>query len=91
MRSSIWRLVEAQHAVATLALVDSLEEQAKLEAILERTKPNVPQKCAYLHYLLAAPFRYGCYPVESRFHRKGCPPGAFYGSEAPLAAPMENV
>ena len=87
----IWRLVEAQHAVATLALVDSLEEQAMLEAILERGKPDVPDECAHLHYLLAAPFRYGCYPSDSRFRRKGRTPGVFYGAEAALTAALENV
>lgn len=87
----IWRLVEAQHAVATLALVDSLEEQAALEAILERSKPDVPPECRHLHYLLATPFRYGCYPQDSRFRRKGHTPGVFYGAEAPLTAAMENV
>ena len=35
-----WRLVEAQHWVSTLPLVDTLEEQARLEQILEDTKPN---------------------------------------------------
>ncbi len=87
----IWRLVEAQHAVATLPLVDSLEEQAALEAILERSKPAVPGDCAHLHYLLATPFRYGCYPSDSRFRRKGRTPGVFYGAEAALTAAMENV
>ncbi len=87
----IWRLVEAQHTVSTLALVDSLQEQATLEAILERTKPDVPEPCSHLHYLLATPFRYGCYPSDSRFRRKGRTPGVFYGSGAALTAAMENV
>ena len=87
----LWRLVEAQHKVATLALVDSLEEQRLLEEILERSKPPVPPECAHLHYLLATPFRYGRYPSDSRFRRAGASPGVFYASEAALTAAMETV
>ncbi len=87
----VWRLVEAQHVVATLRLVDSLEEQAQLEEILERAKPPVPPDCAHLHYLLATPFRYGRYPEDSRFRRAGPSPGVFYASEAALSAAMETV
>jgi hypothetical protein len=54
-----WRLVEAQHHVSTLKLVDSLEEQALLEQLLEESKPALPPECAGLDYLLATPFRYG--------------------------------
>ena len=53
-----WRLVEAQHRVSTLKLVDNLAEQAALEAILEDTKPALPEECRALDYLLATPFRY---------------------------------
>lgn len=84
-------MVEAQHVVSTLALVDSLEEQKVLEAVLERTKPPVPEECQHLNYLLSTPFRYGCYPADSRFRRKGQTPGVFYGSEAALTAALENV
>ncbi len=37
-----WRGVEAQHVVSTMRLVDSLDEQAELEDILERSKPALP-------------------------------------------------
>ncbi|HFD15188.1 MAG TPA: RES domain-containing protein, partial [Rhodospirillales bacterium] len=37
-----WRLVEAQHRVATLPLVDTLEEQELLERLIEETEPPVP-------------------------------------------------
>ena len=53
-----WRLVEAQHRVSTLKLVDSLAEQAALEEILEATKPPLPEECRALDYLLATPLRY---------------------------------
>lgn len=84
-------MVESQSLISTLALVDTLDEQIMLEAVLERSKPNMPAACAHLHYLLAAPFRYGCYPANSRFRRKGQTPGVFYGAEQALTAAMETV
>lgn len=81
-RGSCWRLVEAQHRVATLKLVDGLDEQSVLEDILEETKPNVPPECRHLHYLFATPFRYGApYPHGSRFRRAGLTPGVYYAAE----------
>jgi len=77
-----WRMVEAQHQVSTLKLVDSRAEQELLEDLLETTKPRLPPDCAGLDYLLATPFRYGAiYPVGSRFRRAGPTPGVFYAGE----------
>jgi hypothetical protein len=76
-----WRVVEAQHVVSTMALVDTLEEQALLEQVLDESKPAVPEDCRGLHYLLFTPFRYGApYPQGSRFRRAGMTPGVFYAS-----------
>jgi len=86
-----WRLVEAQHRVSTMKLVDSLEEQQLLEEELERTKPPGPPECAGLHYLLATPFRYGRYPGNSRFRREGYSPGVYYASERVATAVAETV
>lgn len=86
-----WRLVEAQHLVSTMKLVDTLEEQALLEDEIERTKPPGPPECARLHYLLATPFRYGRYPGNSRFRREGYSPGVFYASEQASTAVAETV
>jgi hypothetical protein len=86
-----WRLVEAQHRVSTLKLVDSLAEQAALEQILEGTKPPLPPECQALDYLLATPFRYRPYPAGSRFRRAGLTPGVWYGAEAPTTAVAEIV
>lgn len=81
-RGTGWRLVEAQHHVSTLRLVDGIEEQAVLERLIEETKPPLPEECAGLDYLLSTPFRYGAsYPVGSRFRRPGQSPGVFYCSE----------
>jgi hypothetical protein len=84
-------MVEGQHVVSTLRLVDSLEEQDVLEAVLEATKPKVPPECRHLHYLMFSPFRYGLYPYDSRFRRKGRTPGVFYAAEASETAAAETV
>ncbi|MDE1993200.1 MAG: RES family NAD+ phosphorylase [Rhizobiaceae bacterium] len=77
-----WRLVEAQHQVSTLKLVETLEEQTLLENLLEESKPVLPPECKGLDYLLATPFRYGAiYPHGSRFRRAGRTLGVFYASE----------
>ena len=81
-RGRAWRVVEAQHRVSTLKLVDSGREQALLEDILEASKPALPAECRGLHYLLATPFRYAPYPHGSRFRRAGMTLGVFYGAEA---------
>ncbi|CAG2144788.1 hypothetical protein LMG31506_03077 [Cupriavidus yeoncheonensis] len=77
---SLWRAVEAQHVVSTMPLVDSLDEQAVLEAVLDAGKPAVPAEARHLHYLLFTPFRYPPSPWGSRF-RAGQDPGVFYGAE----------
>jgi RES domain-containing protein len=87
---SCWRLVEAQHRVSTLKLVDSLEEQDLLEGLIEETKPSVPPECRHLDYLLSTPFRYGtAYPNGSRFRRAGRTPGVYYAAERPETAVAE--
>lgn len=75
-----WRFVEAQHRTSTLKLTDTLEEQRRLEEIIDNTKPIVPEECRHLHFLLYTPFRYIAYPNGSRFRRAGLTPGVFYAS-----------
>ncbi|TWF57070.1 RES family NAD+ phosphorylase [Neorhizobium alkalisoli] len=76
-----WRLVEAQHRVSTMKLVDTVEEQALLETLLEETKPAFPPECEGLDYLLKTPFRYAAaYPYGSRFRRAGKTLGVFYAA-----------
>ena len=85
-----WRLVEAQHVVSTTKLVDTADEQALLEDVIEAVKPPVPPRCRGLHYLLSTPFRYGApYPHGSRFRRAGYTEGVWYGSEAVSTAVAE--
>ena len=85
-----WRVIEAQHKVSTLKLVDTLDEQALLESLIEETKPPVPPECRHLHYLLSTPFRYGApYPRGSRFRRAGMTPGIYHASVTPATAVAE--
>lgn len=73
-----------------MKLVDTLDEQATLEALIEETKPPIPPECRALHYLLSTPFRYGApYPAGSRFRRAGRTPGVFYASARPATALAE--
>lgn len=87
---AVWRIVEAQHRVSTMKLVDSLGEQDVLENLIEETKPAYPAECGGSHYLFKTPFRYGAaYPSGSRFRRAGLTPGVYYASEEPRAAVAE--
>jgi len=84
----LWRAVEAQHRVSTMVLVDTLDEQALLESILDDSKPALEQSQRSLHYLLFTPFRYPPLPNGSRF-RGPFDPGVFYGAEAVRTACAE--
>jgi len=81
LRGRCWRVVEAQSKVSTVKLTDTLEEQAALEKLIEETKPQVPEECRHLGYLLLTPFRYSPYPISSRFRRAGSADGVFYAAE----------
>lgn len=76
-----WRAVEAQHINSTMKLVDNLEEQERLEELLESSKPPYPDECSGLNYLLYTPFRYRPYKRGSRFRRPNQSDGVFYASE----------
>ncbi|MGE0387396.1 MAG: RES family NAD+ phosphorylase [Gammaproteobacteria bacterium] len=72
--------MEAQHALATRKLVDSVEEQLLLEEILEAHKPPAPAVDGAHHYLLTTPFRYPPLAHGSRFGRPH-ERGIWYGAE----------
>jgi hypothetical protein len=82
LEAKAWRVVEAQHVIATRKLVDSDEEQRVLEDLLEESKPPLPKgRAERLHYLLTTPFRYPPLRHGSRFggrHERGI----WYGSES---------
>jgi hypothetical protein len=86
--AEIWRVVEAQHVVSTMRLVDSLSEQMVLESILEESKPALSADVRGLHYLLATPFRYRS-AHGSRF-RAPFDPGVWYGAEERRTALAEK-
>ena len=79
LRGRLVRLVENQEQVATLQLVDTLEEQALLEQLLETSKPPLPRSDEPLHYLLHTPFRYPPLRWGSRFGRRH-EPSLFYAA-----------
>ncbi len=87
-RFDLWRAVEAQHTVATMVLVDTLDEQALLERLLDASKPPLPTGAERLHWLLFTPFRYPPSPMGSRF-RAAADPGVFYGADAVRTACAE--
>ncbi|HET8597201.1 MAG TPA: RES family NAD+ phosphorylase [Castellaniella sp.] len=87
IRGTLYRLVESQEQIATLGYVDTLEEQAVLESLLEASKPGWPDGGDRLHYLLRTPFRYPPLPWGSRFGARH-EPSLLYGgldSHATLA------
>ncbi|MEL6858867.1 MAG: RES family NAD+ phosphorylase [Pseudomonadota bacterium] len=91
LKGLFWRCVESQHLVSTLRLVDTLDDQALLEDILEDTKPPVPAECEGLHWLYMTPFRYGLYPNGSRFRKAGRTPGVYYVSKQQSTAVIETA
>ena len=90
-RGLIWRVAEDQGRPATMALVDTLDEQARLEALLEGSKPALPRGCGHLHYLLATPFRYPPSRHGSRFRPPFAPFGCFYAAEDVETAVIETL
>jgi len=80
------RVVEAQFRNSTRKLVDSDEEQAALESLLdERAKLPVPEEFKGLHFLLSTPFRHPPLKNGSRFGTR-FERGILYGArELPVA------
>lgn len=64
---TLMRLIESQQHIATLSFVDTLEEQALLEDLLEGAKPEYNNNYDKYHYLLKTPFRYPPLKWGSRF------------------------
>lgn len=88
LRGELVRVIESQEQVATNHLVESLHEQAQLEAMIESSKPSMCAGCTGLHYLLATPFRYPPLRHGSRFGSRN-EPSLFYGSETTETALAE--
>ncbi|MBR9805357.1 RES family NAD+ phosphorylase, partial [bacterium] len=78
-QGTLSRVVESQQRIATLHLVDSLEEQAVLEALIDQAKPPASIDHDKFHYLISSPFRYPPLRHGSRFGSR-YEPSLFYGS-----------
>ncbi|WP_026639464.1 RES family NAD+ phosphorylase [Bordetella petrii] len=87
---TVIRLVESQEQIATLGYVDTLEEQAVLESLIDDSKPPYPAGAAGYHYLLTTPFRYPPLRWGSRFGRVH-EPGIFYGGLSLAATLAESA
>jgi hypothetical protein len=85
LEASAWRVVESQSRSSTRGLVDTLEDHALLEQMLEDTKPAAPEGADRLHYLLWTPFRYPPLEHGSRFGPRS-EGGLWYGSETLVTA-----
>lgn len=66
-RQRAFRYVEKQSQIATSELVDSEQEQLRLEELLEENKPPVPEDATGLNWLLRSSFRYPPLEYGSRF------------------------
>ncbi|AZT83779.1 RES domain-containing protein [Marinobacter sp. NP-4(2019)] len=69
VQGTTYRVVESQEEIATTELVANIQEQMRLEELLEQSKPPRPEGTEGLHYLLATPFRYPPLKYGSRFGR----------------------
>lgn len=90
LSGELHRLVESQEQVATLTYVDTLEEQALLESMLDDAKPPSPEGTSGYHYLLITPFRYPPLRWGSRFGRAH-ERGIFYGGLTRQTALAESA
>jgi hypothetical protein len=76
-----WRAVEDRHRISTRRLVDTDEEHELLEALIDASKPALPEGPPRgLHDLLFTPFRYPPLRYGSRFGTRS-ERGIWYGSE----------
>lgn len=90
IKGSMFRLVESQEQVATMGYVDTLEEQAILEEMLEKAKPPYAGSVDEYHYLLTTPFRYPPLKWGSRFGRVD-EPSLFYAGCTPEVTLAESA
>jgi len=77
--NKVWRVVETQETAATLHIVDNMEEQGVLEALLDEIKPAYRKGTEGMHYLLKTAFRYPPLKYGSRFGTRLLP-SFFYAS-----------
>lgn len=80
------RIVESQEKVATMKIVDSLEEQFLLEELIDKSKPKSGER----HYLIQTPFRYPPLKHGSRFGTR-FEPSLFYAGLSLNSALRESA
>ncbi len=85
----VYRVVESQEKVATMNLVDTLDEQSLLEELIEETKPSV-HAMKQRHYLIKTPFRYPPLKHGSRFGGR-FEPSIFYAGQTLKSAICESA
>ena len=85
----VYRVVESQEKVATMNLVDTLDEQSLLEELIEQSKPSV-QGIEQRHYLIKTPFRYPPLKHGSRFGSR-FEPSIFYAGQTLKSAICESA
>ena len=88
LEGHFFRVVESQFKNSTRKLVDSDEEQAVLERLIDTAKNPVPQGFEALHYLLYTPFRHPPLRNGSRFGSR-FDRGILYGARTTACALAE--
>lgn len=90
LKGQVYRVAETQEKSATTDIVDTAEEQSRLEELLEESKPPYTHPDRGLHYLLKTPFRYPPLRYGSRFGRV-FEKSLFYGSADTQTALSETA
>ena len=90
LKGQVYRVAETQEKSATTDIVETAEEQSRLEELLEDSKPPYTHPDRGLHYLLKTPFRYPPLRHGSRFGR-AFEQSLFYGSADTRTALAETA
>lgn len=92
LKGKVLRLVQQQGIDTLGPLVDDLEQLARLEALVETSKPPLPSfsQRTPSHPLLTTPFRYPPLPHGSRFGGREHK-GMFYGSRSRYGSLLEGA
>lgn len=88
LEGHFYRVVESQFRNSTRKLVDSDDEQAVLEQLIDTAKNPVPEGFESLHYLLYTPFRHPPLRNGSRFGTR-LQRGMLYGARETACALAE--
>ena len=88
--AKVWRMVEDQEDAATLSIVDTMDEQALLEQLLDEVKPPYREGTQGMSYLFKTAFRYPPLRHGSRFGTR-LMPSYFYASEKSITAQAETA